>query len=225
MPLSNPYVSLFSSILLDRGFAFWYGLYKEEVDGLPLGSNSPYGVQTSRDKNFGTSFKDEACSRNKRGQGADKDTKNQELEGMAASIAATFAQATLKYAAEMLDETDQAVIDTKWGEGYTYFRCGAGLLDSDVAMHIEQNFSPLRNDQPTDDSVLCGIAQKMAVTSDLGGFSMGDLNLLEFDALSDIETRCNITIPNATMTRTNASPMKTIVSAAAATMIAAIALL
>jgi hypothetical protein len=62
---------------------------------------------------------------------------------MAAAIAATFAQATLKYAAEMLDETDQANIDTKWGEGYTYFCCGAGLLDRDVVMYIEQNFSPL----------------------------------------------------------------------------------
>lgn len=143
---------------------------------------------------------------------------------MAASIGATFAQATLKYAAEMLDETDQAEIDTKWGEGYTYFRCGSGLLDQDVAMYIEQNFSPLRTEQPEDDSVLCGIAQKMAGTSDLGGFSLGDLNVLQFDALSNIETRCNITIPNATMIRTSAaSPAKTVMAAAAATFITVVA--
>jgi hypothetical protein len=55
----------------------------------------------------------------------------------------------------------------------------------------------------------------MAVAADLGkGFSMGDLNLLEFDALSNIETRCNITIPNATMVRTNASPAKSLLAAA-----------
>lgn len=211
----------------DEGFAFWYGLYDEEVDGVELGSNSPYGVQSSRDKNFGTSFKEEACNRNMRGQGADKATKIEEFEGMAASIAATFAQAALKYAAEMLDETDQDAIDTKWGEGYTYFRCGAGLMNPDVAKYIEQNFSPLRNDQPTDDTVLCGIATKMAETEDLGGFSMGDLNILEYEALADIESRCSITIPEATMVRasTSASPAHTIVAAVAATVVAAVALL
>ena len=145
---------------------------------------------------------------------------------MAAAIAATFSQATLKYAAEMLDETEQASIDTKWGEGYTYFRCAAGLLDQDVATYIEENFSPLKTEQPTDDSVLCGIAQKMAATPDLGyGFSLGDLNILEFDALSDIESRCDIKMPNATMVRTSSSSSLRAVVAAAATVIATIAIL
>ncbi|EJK53761.1 hypothetical protein THAOC_26726, partial [Thalassiosira oceanica] len=50
------------------------------------------------------------------------------------------------------------------------------------------------------DTVLCGIASKMAETKDLGyGISMGDLQLTNFETLADLETRCSITIPVATM--------------------------
>lgn len=193
----------------DEGFAFWHGLYDEPVDGVDLGSNSAAAVQSSRDSNYKTDHKGESCQRIKNGQDADKAAKKKELEGIAASIAATFSQATLKYAAEMLVGEDQALIDKKWGEGYTYFRCGAGLMDKDLAMYIEKNFSPLTNDQMTDDTVLCGIASKMAETKDLGyGISMGDLELTNFETLADLETRCSITIPVASMELASSSAIK-----------------
>lgn len=106
----------------ERGFAFWHGLYDEEIDGVELGSNSAAAVQSSRDSNYKTDHKGETCQRIKNGQDKDKAAKKKELDGIAASIAATFSQATLKYAAEMLQGEDQALIDKKWGEGYTYFR-------------------------------------------------------------------------------------------------------
>ena len=82
-------------------------------------------------------------------------------------------------------------------------------MDKDLAMYIEENFSPLTNDKMTDDTVLCGIATMMAETEDLGyGVSMGDLQLDNFETLADIETRCKITIPEPSMTLASSSTIK-----------------
>ena len=98
-------------------------------------------------------------------------------------------------------------------------------MDKDLAMYIEENFSPLTNEKMTDDTVLCGIATKMAETEDLGyGISMGDLELTNFETLADLETRCSITIPEPSMTLASSSAIKSAGLIAVGAIAAAIAL-
>merc|ERR1711976_786477 len=56
---------------------------------------------------------------------------------------ATFAQATIKYASLFEDAgLTQEKIDGKWGEGYTYFRCGAGMMNAELALYIDYVLDP-----------------------------------------------------------------------------------
>ena len=108
---------------------------------------------------------------------------------------ATFAQATLKYSA-LFDEKDleQAKIDKKWGEGYTYFRCGAGLMDPELALYINYVLDP--RDKVgmtlTPKETHCKIVNKMLSLPEIGmGVKMGDLNLETY--LPTIKEDCDIT--------------------------------
>merc|ERR1719264_742463 len=83
--------------------------------------------------------------------------------------------------------------DAKWAEGYTYFRCAAGLFDPSFATYVEKNFNPLKNSFPSDNKMYCGIAEKMHTTSDLGyGVNMKDLGTGTFDATKMIADECGL---------------------------------
>merc|ERR1719461_646407 len=102
----------------------------------------------------------------------------------------------MKYAAEMItakttDGDDKA--DAKWAEGYTYFRCAAGLFDADFAKFVEEEYSPLKNSFPSGNEMYCKLAEKMHSTKDLGfGVSMMDLGLTEFEATQNYATDCDL---------------------------------
>merc|ERR1712048_330072 len=116
----------------------------------------PGAVQSSRDKDFGTSFKEETVDALLAGQeafeqhsiGSLSDAELAEelqtqFDRFNRANLATFAQATLKYSltystAGLLPDAR----DKNWGEGYTYFRCGAGLMDSAIAVYINFLLDP-----------------------------------------------------------------------------------
>jgi len=178
----------------DEGFAFWNGLFEEELDGVGLGKYAGGAIQDSRDGNFETSNKMTSCNGFKNGQGQSKDQKNTQIGTIAQGLVATFSQAVLKYSAEMVaDDTEEGKRDAKWAEGYTYFRCAAGLFDSDFAAYVETEFSPLTNEFPTGQEMYCKLATKMHETTDLGfGVNLKDLGTSSFGATQNIASDCNL---------------------------------
>ena len=132
----------------DELFAFWNGVYDEDVDER-VNSGGPGAVQKSRDGDFATSFREASLQAITNGQAAFKDGTvdtpklEKAYEDFKKANLATFAQATLKYSA-LFDEAglEQAKIDKKWGEGYTYFRCGAGLMEPELALYINYVLDP-----------------------------------------------------------------------------------
>jgi len=178
----------------DEGFAFWNGLFEEALDDVGLGKYSGGAIQDSRDGNFGTSHKKLSCDGFKNGQSQSKDEKNKQIGTIAKGLVSTFSQAILKYAAEMVHpDTEEGKRDAKWAEGYTYFRCAAGLFDSDFATFVEKEFSPLTNEFPTGQEMYCKLATKMHDTSDLGyGVNLANLGTDSFDATKMIASDCNL---------------------------------
>merc|ERR1712066_255545 len=92
---------------------------------------------------------------------------------------ASFAQATLKYSS-LFDEDgiDADSKDKLWGEGYTYFRCGAGLMHPELAVYIDYLLDPRdkKDVALTPKESHCKIVTKMLSFPDIGlGVQMGDL--------------------------------------------------
>lgn len=184
----------------DELFAFWNGVYDSSVDER-VNSGGPGAVQKSRDSDFGTSFREASIQAAIDGQAAFKDGTVDKTKLTAAyedfqrANLASFAQATLKYSA-LFDEKDleQAKIDKKWGEGYTYFRCGAGLMDPELALYINYVLDP-RDKMGmtlTPKETHCKIVNKMLSLPEIGmGVKMGDLNVETY--LPTIKEDCDIT--------------------------------
>lgn len=170
----------------DEMFAFYNGVYDMSVDSR-MNSGGPGAVQISRDEEFSTSFREDAIQALIDGQkviSSDTvDTSKLEKAYKAFNKAnlATFAQATLKYSSQFDEEgLEQAKADKKWGEGYTYFRCGAGLMDPELAVYINYVFDP--RDKLgvtlTPKETHCKIVKKMLSLEEIGmGVKIGDLNL------------------------------------------------
>jgi len=184
----------------DELFAFWNGVYDEDVDER-VNSGGPGAVQKSRDGDFDTSFREASLQAIIDGQAAFKDgsvnTPKLEAayEDFKKANLATFAQATLKYSA-LFDEAglEQAKIDKKWGEGYTYFRCGAGLMSPELALYINYVLDP-RDKMGmtlTPKETHCKIVKKMLSLPEIGmGVKMSDLNVENY--LPTIKEDCDIT--------------------------------
>jgi hypothetical protein len=183
----------------DELFAFWNGVYDESVDSR-VNSGGPGAVQASRDKDFQTSFREASIQAALDGQKAfegtlDKTKLTKAYEDFKKANLATFAQATLKYSA-LFDEEglEQAKIDKKWGEGYTYFRCGAALMEPELALYINYVLDP-RDKQDmelTPKETHCKIVRKMLSMESIGmGVKMGDLNVEAY--LPTIKADCDIT--------------------------------
>merc|ERR1712151_483631 len=120
-------------------------------------------IQNSRDGNFVTSNKEGACDAFKAGQNHSKLQKEAQIDNIAKYLVTTFGQAVLKYAAEMTQ--DGANVDAEWTEGYTYFRCAAGLFDPEFATFLETEYSPLTNSYPEGKELYCKIVTKMYETA------------------------------------------------------------
>jgi len=180
----------------DEGFAFWNGLYEAEVDDVAIGAYSSGAIQESRDGNFMSNNREASCDGFKAGQNGDMATKNAAIGDIAVGLVTTFSQAILKYSAEMIPaqaagDTDK--VDAKWAEGYTYYRCAAGLFDADFAAYVEGRFSPFKNDYPTGNEMYCELAAKMHETSDLGfGVSMNVLGSENFGATQNVSIDCGL---------------------------------
>jgi len=180
----------------DELFAFWHGVYTEGADYFLDGGGAV--VQGKRDKDFGTEYKKAALKALNDGQKAvqapvDKEALQAAFDAFNAAHVGSFAQATMKYAKSMKDATEQSDIDKYFAEGYTYFRCAAGLFDADLATFIQDQFDPRGVKAGSQPDVYCAIAKKMAATSDIGyGVSINDLNL--GFKLVNITTDCNITL-------------------------------
>jgi hypothetical protein len=170
----------------DELFAFWNGVYDETVDSR-VNSGGPGAVQKSRDSDFGTSFHEASLQAIIDGQAAfSGDSVNTAklataYEAFKKANLATFVQATLKYSS-LFDEAglEQAQIDKKWGEGYTYFRCGAGLMDPELALYINYVLDPRdKMDMTlTAKETHCKIVKKMLSLPEIGmGLTLGDLNV------------------------------------------------
>ena len=182
----------------DELFAFWNGVFDETVDSR-VNSGGPGAVQKSRDSDFGTSFREDSIQAIIDGQkgfegGFDKVKVEKALENFNKANLATFAQATLKYSG-IFDEAglEQAKIDKKWGEGYTYFRCGAGLMDPELALYIDYVLDPRDKlgVELTPKETLCKIVNKMLSLPEIGmGVQMGDLNVENY--LPTIKEDCGI---------------------------------
>lgn len=180
----------------DELFAFWNGVYDESVDSR-VNKGGPGAVQASRDGDFETSFREASLQAIIDGQKAfsgDKiDVAKLEKAYTAFNKAnlATFAQATLKYSSQFdEDGLEQAKIDKKWGEGYTYFRCGAGLMDPELAVYIDYIYDP--RDKLgvtlTPKETHCKIVKKMLSLEEIGmGVKIGDLNVGSLDIKSACE--------------------------------------
>ena len=173
----------------DEMFAFWNGVYDESVD-TRVNSGGPGAVQKSRDSDFATTFREASLQAIIDGQksfdgdkvNVDKLTKA--YEDFKKANLATFAQATLKYSA-LFDEEglEQAKIDKKWGEGYAYFRCGAGLMDPELALYINYVLDPRdKLSMPlTPKETHCKIVKKMLSLTEIGpGVKMSDLNVQQY---------------------------------------------
>ena len=182
----------------DELFAFWNGIYDESVD-TRVSAGGPGSVQKSRDSDFGTSFHEDAIQAIIDGQkafsgGFKQDKLEKAYEEFNRANLASFAQATLKYAGIFDEEgLEQAKMDKKWGEGYTYFRCGAGLMDPELALYIDYVLDP--RDKLgmsfTPKETLCKIVDKMLSLPEIGmGVQMGDLNIENY--LPTIKEDCGI---------------------------------
>jgi len=170
----------------DELFAFWNGVYDETVD-TRVNSGGPGAVQKSRDSDFGTSFHEASLQAIINGQAAfsgdsvDTAKLTTAYEAFKKANLATFVQATLKYSS-LFDAAglEQAQIDKKWGEGYTYFRCGAGLMDPELALYINYVLDPRdKMDMTlTAKETHCKIVNKMLSLPEIGmGLTLGDLNV------------------------------------------------
>lgn len=183
----------------DELFAFWNGVYDPSIDER-VNSGGPGAVQASRDSDFGTSFRQDSIKAIIDGQKAfsGSSVKTDKLikayEAFKKANLATFAQATLKYSA-LFDEEglSQDKKDKKWGEGYTYFRCGAGLMDPELALYINYVLDPRdKSDvELTPKETLCKIVDKMLSLPEIGmGIQMGDLNVEKY--LPTIKEDCGL---------------------------------
>jgi hypothetical protein len=183
----------------DELFAFWNGVYDPSVDER-VNSGGPGAVQASRDSDFGTSFRQDSIQAILDGQKAFEgdSVKTDKLvkayEAFKKANLATFAQATLKYSA-LFDEDglEQAKKDKKWGEGYTYFRCGAGLMDPELALYINYVLDPRdkMDAELTPKETHCKIVNKMLSLPEIGlGVQMGDLNVEKY--LPTIKADCGL---------------------------------
>lgn len=170
-----------ASMNWDEMYAFWHGTYDGgEMDG----KGGPAQVQASRDADFGTDYRGAAMHAIVDGGAAvtaspvDKQGVKDAFAAFNKANAATFAQATLKYSYKAGTATEQADIDKSWGEGYTYFRCGAGLLEPGLASMINKAFDPRDADmskKPED--LFCTILKEMAKMDDIGqGLTLKDLS-------------------------------------------------
>ena len=187
----------------DELFAFWHGVYDETVDSR-VGKGGPYGVQISRDNDFQTDFHVQAMEAAIDGQKAYKNgvLKDQEklkdaYDAFAKANLATFAQATIKYSKQFEDPENSAKQDNKWGEGYTYFRCGAGLMRGELASYIDWLLDPRKYDAAHADrgtsngNTVCKILKKMLSLPEIGqGIQVSDLNVEAY--FPDIKEQCEI---------------------------------
>jgi len=185
----------------DELFAFWNGVYDETIDDR-VNSGTPGAVQASRDSDFDTKFRDAALQALIDGQKAFK-TSNVDYPALEEAYTnfkkanlATFAQATLKYSG-IFDEPGltQDKIDKKWGEGYTYFRCGAGLMDPELALYINYVLDPRDKLEMelTPKQTMCKIAVKMLSLPEIGmGVQMKDLNIEAYAPLKTIQADCDL---------------------------------
>lgn len=188
----------------DELFAFWHGVYDEEVDSR-VGQGGPYGVQQSRDNDFQTDFQTQAMEAAIEGQKAykngaltDQEKLKDAYDAFAKANLATFAQATIKYSKQFEEQGDDiAKKDKKWGEGYTYFRCGAGLMRGELASYIDWLLDPRKYDAAHADrgssngNTVCKILKKMLSLPEIGqGVQVSDLNVEAY--FPDIKTQCEI---------------------------------
>lgn len=186
-----------SEINWDELFAFWNGVYDETHSNVEKGA--PGAVQKSRDDDFKTSYREASLLAIINGQkafsGSSVNTKKleQAYADFKKANLATFAQATLKYSA-LYDEKDleQEKVDKKWGEGYTYFRCGAGLMDPGLASYINYVLDPrVPHGDLTPKETVCKIVKKMLSVPEIGpGVKMDDLNVEAY--LPTIMADCDI---------------------------------
>lgn len=184
----------------DELFAFWNGVYDESIDER-VNSGGPGAVQKSRDGDFDTSFREKSLQAIIDGQkafsgdGVNTAKLTKAYDDFNRANLASFAQATIKYSAQFdaADLTDQDVIDKKWGEGYTYFRCGAGLMDPELALYINYVFDPRdKKDMTlTPKETHCKIVKKMLSLEEIGmGVKFGDLKIEE--AFPTIKADCEL---------------------------------
>jgi len=192
----------------DELFAFWNGVYDETVDDR-VEAGAPGAVQKSRDTDFGTSFRQDSIQALIDGQKAfvgkpagepDREALTKAYNAYKRASVGTWAQATLKYAALFDQETDPSTIDGKWAEGYTYFRCGAGLMNAELAVYTDWQFDPRGKNTTAyvatvDESerMVCKILKKMLAVPEIGyGLQVDDLNLENYAKLSNIKDVCGI---------------------------------
>ena len=187
-----------SEINWDEMFAFWNGVYDTSVHP-DVNKGAPGAVQASRDLDFGTTYREASLKALIDGQkafsGSSVNTKKleQAYADFKKANLATFAQATLKYSA-LYDEKDleQEKVDKKWGEGYTYFRCGAGLMDPGLASYINYVLDPrVPHGDLTPKETVCKIVKKMLSVPEIGpGLKMDGLNVEAY--LPTIKADCEI---------------------------------
>lgn len=143
----------------DELYAFWHGVYTSG-DNL-YGKNTPHNVQNSRDTDFSTGFRDysfDALNRGKNGLNSEQLFKVKlAFHQWNLANAATFAQATLKYAFQGKGKTGDN-LDKIWGEAYTYFRFGAGLMTNSLVTYINPKIDPREVDN-FPDNLFCDIIQ------------------------------------------------------------------
>lgn len=187
----------------DELFAFWNGVYDAALHSSDVLNKGGAGaVQASRDADFSTSFRELSIEALREGQEAfsgssvNKEKLIEAYEEFKKANLATFTQATLKYAL-LFEEAglEQSAIDSKWAEGYTYFRCGAGLMNPELALYINYVFDP----RDKSDMILepkatyCKIVKKMLSLPEIGyGLTLDDLNMSGYAPTSSIKEDCGL---------------------------------
>merc|ERR1711933_261492 len=87
--------------------------------------------------------------------------------------------------------------------GYTYFRCGAGLMNPDLASFVNDKFDP-RGTDTLPDNLYCDILNKYIEVGDIGqGLTVKDLGVTNF--LTDSETKCGLAAGTLSNTKTDDS--------------------
>lgn len=187
----------------DELFAFWNGVYDESLHSVDVLNKGGAGaVQASRDADFRTAFRELSIEALREGQeafsGSSVNTGKliEAYEEFKKANLATFTQATLKYAL-LFEETglEQSAIDSKWAEGYTYFRCGAGLMNPELALYINYIFDPRdkANKILQPKSTYCKIVKKMLSLPEIGyGLTLDDLNMSGYAPTSSIKEDCGL---------------------------------